>query len=159
MFTRHQFPIIKTSPSIGRMTARISGDLDFTSQNSGFSYDHYTTDNKLHLSLNTVQLTTDANGNEIERGIEIVFPPDISSGTYNFEDKKVCATFWKIWQVETHIRFETYSADTGSITLSFDHDQELYKGSFQFKSAGAEGRELEVNSGTFSIKGRDSISL
>lgn len=159
MFTRHQFPIIKTSPCIGSLTARISGDLGFTSESLGFAHDHYTTDNKLHLSLNTVQLTTDANENQIERGIEIVFPHDVSSGTYNFEDKKVCATFWKIWQVENHIRFETYSADTGSITLSFDHDLEVYKGSFQFKSAGAEGKELEVNDGKFYIEGRDSISL
>ncbi|WP_192562291.1 hypothetical protein [Pseudomonas gozinkensis] len=158
MFTQYLRPLTKNNPCKGTLTADVSGETPFTSEGLGFANDYSAIDDKLHLALSTLQ-----NVNQgvvvMQRGFEMVFDADIKSGTYRFEDKKVFASYWTMRIESSKLRIETFSADTGTITVDFDDTNEMYEATFSFKSTDATGGQLEVTQGRLSIKGRDDIIL
>lgn len=159
MLTEHILPQTKNNPSSGSVTAVAVDDKEFEAEAFNFAYDYYTTDKQLRLTLSAVQTSTDANGAKVLRGIEMVFNAYAVSGTHKIEDKKVSATYWKMWAENDKTRFQTFDADKGSVSLKFDHVQEIYEGSFSFTSIGPNATVLEIKDGKFSITGRDNFTL
>ncbi|MDR9863017.1 MULTISPECIES: hypothetical protein [Pseudomonas] len=159
MLTEHALPHTKTNPSSGTVAAEVQGESTFNADGLNFAYDYYTTDKKLRLTLSAVQTIEGKQGNKVIRGLEMVFNSDIVSGTHSIKDGKFSATWWKMWANGDDTLFHTYNADDGSITLSFDHEQELYEGNFSFESKGPGPASAIIKSGSFSIEGRDNFTL
>lgn len=159
MLTEHILPQTTNNPSTGKVKANVKGDQPFKDDAFNFAYDYYTTDRQLRLTLSAAQTSEDANGKTVVRGIEMVFNADTVSGTHKIEGKKVSATYWKMWSENGETRFQTFDADTGSVNLEFDHEEETYEGRFSFKSSGPVATVLEIDEGIFSIKGRDNFTL
>ncbi|MFJ2463683.1 hypothetical protein [Pseudomonas sp. NPDC087615] len=159
MLTEHLLPQTKTNPSSGTVSADVQGEPTFNADGFNFAYDYYTTDKKLRLTLSAVQTIEDDQGNRVIRGIEMVFNSDIVSGTHAIKDGNFSATWWTMRAEGDDTLFHTYNADDGSVALSFDHDQELYEGSFTFESKGPGSASAIIRSGSFSIQGRDNFTL
>lgn len=159
MLTEHVLPQTRTNPSSGTVSTDVIGEPAFTADGLNFAYDYYTTDRKLRLTLSAVQTIEDEQGNTVIRGIEMVFNPDMDSGTHAIKDGKYSATWWKMRADGAETLFQTYNADSGSVSLSFDHERELYEGSFSFESNGPGSASAIIKSGSFSIKGRDNFTL
>lgn len=159
MLTEHVLPQTRTNPSSGTLAADVIGEPAFNADGLNFAYDYYTTDKKLRLTLSAVQTVKDEQGSTVIRGIEMVFNSDMVSGDHAIKDGKFSATWWKMYADGADTLFQTYNADSGSISLSFDHEQELYEGRFSFESNGPGSDSAIVKSGSFSIKGRDNFTL
>ena len=158
MLTEHVLPHTKTNPSSGTVSADVQGESTFNADGLNFAYDYYTTDKKLRLTLSAVQTVEDDQGKVI-RGLEMVFDSDIVSGTYTIKGGKFSATWWKMWADGDDTLFQTYNADDGALTLSINHQQEIYEGSFSFESKGPGSASAIIKSGSFSIEGRDNFTL
>jgi chitinase len=159
MLKEHTLPQTRNNPTAGEVTANVKGDQSFKDDGFNFAYDYYTTDSQLRLTLSAAQTYEAPNGTTVVRGIEMVFNADTVSGTHKIEDKKVSATYWKMWAENGDTRFQTFDADTGSVNLEFDHEKETYEGNFAFKSSGPGATALEIDAGRFSVKGRDNFML
>jgi hypothetical protein len=159
MLTEHFLPQTRTNPSSGTVCADVTGEPAFNADGLNFAFDYYTTDKKLRLTLSAVQTIEDEHENTVIRGIEMVFNSDMGSGTHAIKEGKFSATWWKMRADGADTLFQTYNADSGSISLSFDHERELYEGSFSFESNGPGSASAIIKSGSFSIVGRDNFTL
>ncbi|MBT2297141.1 hypothetical protein [Pseudomonas fluorescens] len=153
MLTQHILPQTQTNPSSGSVNAQVEGGTSFVTDTLNFAYDYYTTDRKLRLTLSAVQMPDDAAPERVIRGIEMVFNADVTHETLIIGEQKVYVTYWEMWAENGQTRFQTNDADTGSVSVIFNHQEETYLGTFTFGPAG------NVIQGNFSIKGRDNFTL
>jgi hypothetical protein len=159
MLTRHILPQTQNNPSSGNVTAQVAGDGTFTTETLNFAYDYYTTDKQLRLTFSALQSPDETNGQQILRGIEMVFDSNVTRGTLNVKDGRVNATYWKMWGENGETLFHTYDADAGSVTVDFNHQDETYSASFSFESTGPGHETACITEGVFQIKGRDNFTL
>jgi hypothetical protein len=160
MFKEYRLPLTRKNPPKATVTADIRHEESFSAQAYTFNHDFLATDGELHLTLNTLQTYVTADGIKVERGIEFVFDADITTGLHAIQNRKVSAAYWKMWREGDKLRVQTFGADTGSVDLEFDHENERYDGKFHFRSLGVDGEEgIDIDSGRFSISGRNDIAL
>jgi hypothetical protein len=153
MLTQHILPQTQTTPSSGNVVAQLEDGAPFQSTMVNFAYDYYTTDRQLRLTLSAVQEPDDTAAERVIRGVEMVFSPEVTNETLVIGEQKVYVTYWTMWAENGQTRFQTNDADTGSVSVFFNHEEETYRGNFTFGPAGS------VIQGSFSIQGRDNFTL